>query len=206
MRAAPWPGPLRGMERASSLDSLSSASWLCHRSAPAARVCGSGSRAIAPNALTVQAYMFGVLAFAMVLVLNVVEELRNPRKGAYNVDGILGVMVGGLERELEERLDGKFWGVGVSPSLPARGDLGAGSATARGGSDGSWRNDGGTIVGYVAEGTNGDVPAERARNAFDDVGVVSTDRGGDVSDGSSTSRRRRVKDWLRRNLFHRLSR
>jgi len=54
-------------------------------------------------------------------VVNVVEELRNSRRrGAYNVDGVLRVMVGGLERELEERLDGRFWGVGVSPSLPLR--------------------------------------------------------------------------------------
>ncbi|KAL9189351.1 hypothetical protein ACHAXT_009026 [Thalassiosira profunda] len=85
-------------------------------------VCGSGSQAIAPNVLVLQSYMFGILAFGLTLVLNVVEELRNSRKrGAYNVDGILEVMVGGLERELEERLEGKFWGVGVSPDLPTRG-------------------------------------------------------------------------------------
>ena len=84
-------------------------------------VCGSGSQAIAPNVLVLQSYMFGILAFELTLVLNVVEELRNSRKmGAYNVDGILQVMVGGLEQELEERLEGKFWGVGVSPGLPAR--------------------------------------------------------------------------------------
>ena len=86
-------------------------------------VCGSGSQAIAPNVLILQSYMFGILAFALTLVLNVVEELRNSRKmGAYNVDGILEVMVGGLEQELEERLEGKFWGVGVSPGLPVRND------------------------------------------------------------------------------------
>lgn len=84
-------------------------------------VCGSGSQAIAPNVLVLQSYMFGVLAFGLTLVVNVVEELRNSRnKGAYNVDGVLEVMVGGLEKELEERLDGKFWGIGVSPSPPVR--------------------------------------------------------------------------------------
>jgi len=84
-------------------------------------VCGSGSQAIAPNVLILQSYMFGVLVFGLTLVVNVVEELRNSRRrGAYNVDGVLRVMVGGLERELEERLDGRFWGVGVSPSLPLR--------------------------------------------------------------------------------------
>ncbi len=46
-----------------------------------------------------------VLAFGLTLVVNVVEELRNFRnknKGAYNVDGVLEVMVmvGGLEKEL----------------------------------------------------------------------------------------------------------
>ena len=82
-------------------------------------VCGSGSQAIAPNVLVLQSYMFGILAFALTLVLNVVEELRNSRKmGAYNVDGILTVMVSGLEQELEERLEGKI-ALGVSPSMPA---------------------------------------------------------------------------------------
>ena len=33
-------------------------------------------------------------------------------------------MVGGLEQELEERLAGKFRGLGVSPSLPVRGTAG----------------------------------------------------------------------------------
>ena len=46
--------------------------------------------------------------------------MRNARKlGAYNVDGILEVMVGGLEKELQERLDGKVFTRG-SPSLPIR--------------------------------------------------------------------------------------
>ena len=82
-------------------------------------VCGSGSQAIAPNVLVLQSYMFGVLAFGLMLVLNVVEELRNSRTkmGAYNVNTVLGVMVSGLEEELYDRLDGKIWS-GVSPGLP----------------------------------------------------------------------------------------
>ena len=83
-------------------------------------ICGSGSQAIAPNVLLVQSYMFGILVFGLTLVINVVEELRNSRKmGAYNVDGVLGVMVGGLEKELQERMDGKIW-TGLSPTLPVR--------------------------------------------------------------------------------------
>mmetsp|Transcript_23475 Transcript_23475/g.52364 ORF Transcript_23475/g.52364 Transcript_23475/m.52364 type:complete len:485 (-) Transcript_23475:2-1456(-) len=82
-------------------------------------VCGSGSQAIAPNVLVLQSYMFGVLAFGLMLVLNVVEELRNSRTkmGAYNVNTVLNVMVRGLEEELYDRLDGKIWS-GVSPGLP----------------------------------------------------------------------------------------
>ena len=81
-------------------------------------ICGSGSQAIAPNVLILQSYMFGILVFGLTVVINVVEELRNSRKmGAYNADGVLAVMVGGLEEELQERLDGKIW-TGVSPTLP----------------------------------------------------------------------------------------
>lgn len=83
-------------------------------------VCGSGSQAIAPSILVLQSYMFGILVFGLTLVINVVEELRNSRKmGAYNADGVLAVMVGGLEEELQERLEGKIW-TGMSPTLPAR--------------------------------------------------------------------------------------
>lgn len=83
-------------------------------------VCGSGSQAIAPNVLILQSYMFGILVFGLTLVINVVEELRNSRKmGAYNADGVLAVMVGGLEEELRERLSGKIW-TGVSPTPPIR--------------------------------------------------------------------------------------
>jgi hypothetical protein len=83
-------------------------------------ICGSGSQAIAPNVLVLQSYMFGILVFGLTLVINVVEELRNSRKmGAYNADGVLAVMVGGLEDELQERLNGKIW-TGVSPTVPVR--------------------------------------------------------------------------------------
>ncbi|KAL7432465.1 hypothetical protein ACHAXH_001766 [Discostella pseudostelligera] len=47
-------------------------------------------------------------------------ENHRKKMGAYSVDGILGVMVSGLEMELHERLEGKFRGVGLSPSLPTR--------------------------------------------------------------------------------------
>lgn len=117
-------------------------------------VCGSGSQAIAPNVLVLQSYMFGVLAFALTLVLNVVEELRDSRKrGAYNVDGILEVMVGGLEQELEERLAGKFRGLGVSPSLPVRGT--AGEETVQDGASSSASDD------TIARNENNILPLSR---------------------------------------------
>lgn len=141
-------------------------------------VCGSGSQAIAPNVLVLQSYLFGVLVFALALVLNVVEELRNSRsRGAYNVDGVLRVMVGGLERELEERLDGKILGVGVSPSPPVRNfanfDVG-----------GQWMHD------------NSDkMPAAVITST-----EVSVDADGS---GDLLSRRSRVKGWIQRKVLRR---
>lgn len=40
-------------------------------------------------------------------ILKVVGELWRPAGGAYNVDNVLSVMISGLERELQARMDGK---------------------------------------------------------------------------------------------------
>lgn len=156
-------------------------------------VCGSGSQAIAPNVLVLQSYMFGVLAFALTLVLNVVEELRNSRKmGAYNVDGILEVMVGGLEQELEERLEGKFVGVGVSPSLPG-GGLVWETAT----DDDEISID----IDTIARRLEGDYGASRCNNLDDIINVVEKKESIDATPPSS--RRRRVKKWLQSKVLRR---
>jgi len=153
-------------------------------------VCGSGSQAIAPNVLVLQSYMFGVLAFGLTLVVNVVEELRNSRnKGAYNVDGVLEVMVGGLEKELEERLDGRFWGIGVSPSPPVR--------------DIADRSNG-TVIKIDADNFDGMKKeiakiseVEEQSNFWAEAdGSVVADKG-----SKTTPRRKRVTSWLQRKIL-----
>ncbi len=148
-------------------------------------VCGSGSQAIAPNVLLLQSYMFGVLAFGLTLVVNVVEELRNSRnKGAYNVDGVLEVMVGGLEKELEERLDGRFWGIGVSPSPPVR--------------DITDRSNG-EIIKIDADNFDG-VKKEIAKisEVEDEQSNVLVKADSSVP---ASSRRKRVTNWLQRKVL-----
>lgn len=153
-------------------------------------VCGSGSQAIAPNVLVLQSYMFGILAFGLTLVVNVVEELRNSRnKGAYNVDGVLEVMVGGLEKELEERLDGRFWGIGVSPSPPVRDITDRFNAP---------------VVKIDAENFDG-VKEEIARiSEVDDQSssdvLGNTDATVVTESAKITSRRRRMGKWLKRKM------
>ena len=151
-------------------------------------VCGSGSQAIAPNVLVLQSYMFGILAFGLTLVVNVVEELRDSRnKGAYNVDGVLEVMVGGLEKELEERLDGRFWGIGVSPSPPVR--------------DITDRSNG-TIIKIDADNFDGvkkeiaqiSEVVEEQSNVLAEADALDADKG-------PRSRRKRVTNWLQRKIL-----
>lgn len=80
---------------------------------------GAGTQTIGGyNILTVEGYLFGIMTFGIVLTLRVVGELWRPAGGAYNVDGVLSVMVRGLEEELRARMNGViFSGDGRSPSL-----------------------------------------------------------------------------------------
>lgn len=71
----------------------------------------------AKSILTVEGCLFGVTAFAVTLTKMLVGELLRPAGGAYNVDAVLGVMVRGLEKELDERLEGKIKNTN-SPSTP----------------------------------------------------------------------------------------
>ena len=71
----------------------------------------------AKSILTVEGCLFGVTAFAVTLTIMLVGELLRPAGGAYNVDAVLGVMVRGLEKELDERLEGKIKNTN-SPSTP----------------------------------------------------------------------------------------
>jgi hypothetical protein len=72
----------------------------------------------AKRVLTIEGCLFGVTAFAITLTKRLVGELLRPAGGAYNVDAVLGVMVRGLEKELDERLEGKIKNKN-SPSTPA---------------------------------------------------------------------------------------
>lgn len=68
---------------------------------------GAGTQTIGGyNILTIEGLLFGVMTGGIVLTLRVVSELWRPAGGAYNVDGVLKVMVRGLERELEARQKG----------------------------------------------------------------------------------------------------
>ncbi|KAL7460254.1 hypothetical protein ACHAXS_000716 [Conticribra weissflogii] len=68
-------------------------------------VLGAGTQTIGGyNILTIEGVLFGIMTFGIVLTLNVVGELYVGSGGAYNVDSVLGVMVKGLDEELEVRL------------------------------------------------------------------------------------------------------
>ena len=52
---------------------------------------------------------FSFIVFGMSLTLGVIDELQRPGEdGAYNARAVLGVMVQGLEEELDLRLSGKM--------------------------------------------------------------------------------------------------
>ena len=74
---------------------------------------GAGTQTIGGyNILTVEGCLFGVMTFGIILTLRVVGELWRPAGGAYNVDGVLNVMVRGLENELSARMAGKIFSEG----------------------------------------------------------------------------------------------
>ncbi|CAJ1404157.1 unnamed protein product [Effrenium voratum] len=51
--------------------------------------------------------LFAAMAGALMMTMRVIHELWTPVGGAYNVDGVLRVMIRGLEDELDQRLKGK---------------------------------------------------------------------------------------------------
>lgn len=68
---------------------------------------GAGTQSIGGyRILTVEGVLFGVMTFGIVMTLRVVGELWRPAGGAYNVDGVLRIMVRGLEEELDARMSG----------------------------------------------------------------------------------------------------
>lgn len=68
---------------------------------------GAGTQVIGGyKILTVEGVLFGVMTSGIFLTLRVVQELWRPAGGAYNVDGVLSLMVTGLEEELKARRAG----------------------------------------------------------------------------------------------------
>jgi len=66
---------------------------------------GAGTQTIGGyNILSVEGFLFGLMAFGITMTLSVVTELWEGRGGAYNFDGVLKIMVKGLEEELESRM------------------------------------------------------------------------------------------------------
>lgn len=61
--------------------------------------------ALAPGdgLLAIQAVLFALMAFAVAMTLAVLYAFWLPAGSAYNVDAVLGVMVDGLDREIDER-------------------------------------------------------------------------------------------------------
>jgi len=64
--------------------------------------------------------LFTLLVGAVVMTMRVIHELWQTTGGAYNVDGVLAVMVRGLEEELKQRLQGKAFSDTRLPSPPPR--------------------------------------------------------------------------------------
>ena len=68
--------------------------------------------------------LFALMAGALMMTMRVIHELWTPVGGAYNVDGVLRVMITGLEDELDQRLKGKTFSdtrlPPPPPSFPVR--------------------------------------------------------------------------------------
>merc|ERR1719469_521926 len=87
-------------------------------------VLGSGVQTVGGyNILTVEGLLFGIMTSAVVMVMLVVYELWRPAGGAYNVDGVLGVMVRGMEEELNLRMQGGAYGSNLLNPTPEKLDL-----------------------------------------------------------------------------------
>jgi len=64
--------------------------------------------------------LFALLAGAVMMTMRVIHELWTPIGGAYNVDGVLTVMIRGLEDELSQRLQGRTFSDTRLPPPPPR--------------------------------------------------------------------------------------
>jgi len=73
--------------------------------------------------------LFALLAGALMMTMRVIHELWTPIGGAYNVDAVLAIMVGGMEDELKQRLQGRTFSDTRLPPPPPRWSSGAATRT-----------------------------------------------------------------------------
>ncbi|CAE8700882.1 unnamed protein product, partial [Polarella glacialis] len=64
--------------------------------------------------------LFALVAGAVMMTMRVIHELWTPVGGAYNVDGVLTVMIRGLQDELDQRLQGRTFSDTRLPPPPPR--------------------------------------------------------------------------------------
>mmetsp|Transcript_70464 Transcript_70464/g.210105 ORF Transcript_70464/g.210105 Transcript_70464/m.210105 type:complete len:416 (+) Transcript_70464:36-1283(+) len=64
--------------------------------------------------------LFALLVGAMMMTMRVIHELWTPVGGAYNVDGVLTIMIRGLMDELQQRLQGRTFSDTRLPPPPPR--------------------------------------------------------------------------------------
>lgn len=83
---------------------------------------GAGSQTIGGEGiLHVQAWYLGFIVFGITMILGVVDELQRPgEQGAYNARSVLLIMIGGLEEELQLRMQGKM-GPSYGPTVDSDG-------------------------------------------------------------------------------------
>ena len=96
---------------------------------------GAGSQTIGGMALLqIQAWYLSFIVFGMCLTLFMIDELQRPGEdGAYSARAVLGVMLRGLEEELDLRLQGKMGmpQFGDGPSIDADGYNDYGSSSSK---------------------------------------------------------------------------
>jgi hypothetical protein len=134
---------------------------------------GAGTASLfSDSILSVQSVLFGFLAGTLTMTLRIIRELWFPVGGAYNVDGVLAVMVRGLEDETSARLSGLTFAIeGAGPGGPPPYDRRGGVPEGQGGASPYVRNLESTQAAATAAALIGPPAVELATTT---VGAQST--------------------------------
>jgi len=73
-----------------------------------------------PSEMMLGRMLFALAVGAEMMTMRVIHELWHPMGGAYNVDGVLVIMIRGLEDELQQRLQGRAFSETRLPSPPPK--------------------------------------------------------------------------------------